>query len=144
MAPNFSSILDKPLDDIEPPKPFPAGSYLCQITGLPRFDKSSKKGTDFVEFTLKPIEALDDVDPEELEDFGPFGDKTLRVTFYLTDEAIYRLKNFIVAAGVDPIGKTPAQAIDELPGQTVIANVGHRISEDGERTFHEVKSIKKG
>lgn len=137
---DFASILNKPLDDIAPPKPFPAGSYLCIVKGLPRFDKSTKKQTDFVEFTLQPIQALDDVDEEELEAFGGLTDKTLRTVYYLTENSIYRLKDFIIHCGVDASGKTPAQAINEIPGSHVIAHVKHRNSEDGERIFAEVSS----
>jgi hypothetical protein len=139
MAPNFSSILDRAASEVEAPKPFPIGSYVCIVKGLPRFDKSSKKQTEFAEFTLQPISVLEDVDPDALEEFGGFADKTLRTTFYLTEEAIYRLKDFLVNCGIEPEGKTLSEMINETPGQTVIAVVGHRASEDGERIFAEVK-----
>ena len=68
--PNFSNILDKPATDVERPRPLPVGTYLTVIQGLPRYDKSSKKQTDFVEFTHQIVSALDDVDPDELAAAG--------------------------------------------------------------------------
>lgn len=141
-TPNFSSIMNKSWDDVEPPKPFPVGHYICVVKGLPRQDQSSKKKTDFYEFTLQPISAMDDVDEDALREFGGLTDKTLRATFYLTDEALYRLKDFVEACGVDPSGKTPAQTINELPNCQVIAQVKHRPGDNG-RIFTDVSSFSK-
>jgi hypothetical protein len=55
--PNFASILDEAPTEIDRPKPIPTGTYLCRVQGTPTYDKSSKKGTPFVQFTLKPISA---------------------------------------------------------------------------------------
>jgi hypothetical protein len=137
---SFSSILDRQASEIEAPKPFPAGSYTCVVKGLPRFDKSTKKGTDFVEFTLQPVQALEDVSEDDLEAFGPIGEKTLRVTFYITEYSVYRLKNFLDALGLDPTGRSLNQLINDSPGQSVIAHVTHSTSKDGQRIFHEVDS----
>ncbi|HOA52104.1 MAG TPA: hypothetical protein PKI05_07590, partial [Thermogutta sp.] len=88
--PNFASILDESPTEIDRPKPIPTGTYLCRVQGSPVYDKSSKKGTPFVQFTLKPISAEDDVDEEDLAEMGGLDNKTLRLTFYLTEDAVYR------------------------------------------------------
>jgi hypothetical protein len=139
MAPNFGAILDQQASEIEAPKPFPVGTYVCVVRGLPRFDKSSKKGTDFVEFQLQPVSVLEDVDPDALEEFGGISDKTLRVTFYITEDAVYRLKDFLVNCGIEADGRTLSEMINDAPGQTICALVSHRASEDGERIFAEVR-----
>ena len=79
--PQFASVLDMPASDIERPKPLPVGSYVCVVQGQPRIDKSAKKQTEFVEYTLKLLEALDDVDADGLEAVGGIKDKTTKVTF---------------------------------------------------------------
>ncbi len=79
-SPNFGALLDKPASDVERPKPLPQGSYHCIVKGLPRFDKSSKKFTEFVEFTLQPTSAGEDVDEEDLEAMGGIANKTIRAT----------------------------------------------------------------
>jgi hypothetical protein len=142
-TPDFSTILDQQATDIEPPKPLPAGSYVCIVQGLPRFDKSSRKQTDFVEFTLQPVSAEDDVDADDLEDFGPLGEKTIRATFYITNEAVYRLRDFLVDLGLEIEGHSLNELINQSPGQSVIAHIVHRFSDDGKRVFAEVKSTTK-
>ena len=76
-------------------KPLPPGTYRCTVTGMPRYDKSAKKQTPFVEFTLTPTSARDDVDKEDLAAMGGVAGKTIKATYYLTEDAAWRLKKFI-------------------------------------------------
>lgn len=138
-APNFGALLEAAPSEVNRPKPLPVGGYLCIVQGLPKYDKSSKKGTEYTEFTLKPIEALEDVDKEALEEMGGLGDKTLRVTFYLTEDAIYRLDEFHEHLGIELDPKvTRRQRNEEAPGKEVIAYVRHESSQDGQNTFARV------
>jgi hypothetical protein len=133
----FSAILDKPFDEIDRPKPLPVGTYVCIVQGQPRFDKSARKGTDFVEFTLKPLAALDDVDADDLEAAGGIAEKTIRHTFYLTEDAIYRLKEFLL----DHLGIEADNASDAIPltpGRQVLVSIKHQASDDGTRVYANV------
>ena len=58
--PNFSAILDDDPADAEAPKGLPAGQYVFLVNGQPKFDKSTKKGTDYVEFTCKPLQPFNE------------------------------------------------------------------------------------
>src|SRR6266487_695378 len=120
----FSSILDETSSGtVDRPKPLPVGTYTCIVVGQPRFDKSSKLGTPFVEFTLKPIQAGEDVDEDALEEIGGIGNRTLRATFYLTEEAKYRLDKFLEDLGILEEGKTRSQMISETPNSQVLVSV---------------------
>ncbi len=145
--PNFGSLLDKAPSEIERPKPGPEGSYLWVVQGLPRMDKSSKKQTEFVEFTLKCVQAGDDVDPDALELFlsmpdgskKPLGDFTQRATFYLTDASLWRLKDFLGYCGIDlDEAESLRQAIEETPNCQVVGYVKHESSSDGASVFARV------
>jgi len=146
MADTFASILDKPSSEVERPKPLPQGTYVCVVKGLPRKDKSTKKGTDYLEFTLQPLAIYEneagetDVDTEALEEMGGFEKRTIRATYYLTEDALYRLKQFLIDCGIDPEGKTIAQMVDETPGCQVLASLVHVASEDGQNIYANLKS----
>lgn len=99
-TPHFASLLDEAPDHVEFPKAIPQGTYLCTV-GAPLYGKSSKKGTPFVEFQLKILSPMDDVDAEALEEAGGCGGKTLRATYYTTEDAIYRLDEFHEHCGLD-------------------------------------------
>ena len=136
-SPNFGALLDKPASDVERPKPLPQGSYHCIVKGLPRFDKSSKKFTEFVEFTLQPTSAGEDVDEEDLEAMGGIANKTIRATYYITEDALWRLKDFLSHCGIEEDGSL-RNMIDQTPNCEVIAFIKHRASEDGQSVFAEL------
>src|SRR5271155_2855426 len=93
---NLSSILEAPATEIKRPPPFPAGQYICVIKGLPRKDKSTKKQTEFVEFKVQPLSAVEGtVDEDALEAFGSLNEKEMNLTFYMTEKSAYRMKEFL-------------------------------------------------
>jgi len=131
--PSFASILDTPSQEINFPK-LPVGSYTGLVKGMPKFDKSARKQTPYVEFTIQILEAQGDVDPDELTDFGPLAELEMPMTFYYeTEGGAKRLLAFLDNCDTDEEA-TPRQRIDETPGKTVIVEVKHEISADGQFT----------
>ena len=142
-AESFSSILDRAPSEIEKPKPLPVGSYTTQLVGQPRIDKSSKKQTEFREFTHKIISAGDDVDEDELKqylgDSKKLTDVTVKNTYYITEGAAWRLKEFLEHCGID-LDKVDSlnEALDETPGKQVGIFINHEPSQDGQSFFARI------
>jgi hypothetical protein len=136
-TPNFGALLDTPSSEVERPKPLPAGSYTAVVHGLPRYDKSTKKQTEFVEFTLNLLAAGDDVDEGELKEMGGFAGKTMRATYYITDTALWRLKDFLDHLGIEDEGSL-RQRIEEAPGKQVGIFIKHEPSQDGTTFFAQI------
>ena len=134
---NFGSILDRAPSEIEKPKPLPQGSYITQIVGQPRFDKSTKKQTEYVEFTHKLLAAQEDVDEDELKALGGVKDKVMKNTFYLTEGAAWRLKEFLEHCGIDEADSL-REMIEETPGKQVGIFINHEASQDGTSVFARV------
>lgn len=141
-TPNFSSILDKPIDTVERPPAMPAGPYAGRIKGKPVYDVSSKKKTPYVEFTVMPTEPLDDVDPAELDAYvakvGPITGKPQKLTFYLTDSALFMLKDFLKACGIDVEKGSVREGIDQVEGLEIGFMINHEPTTDGEGVFARV------
>lgn len=149
-SPNFTSILDKPAAEVKRPLPLPVGTYLWLIIGQPRIDKSPKEQTQFVEYTFKCLQPMEDVDPQAVEDYkargGEIQGKELKVTFWLTEAAAYRLVNgdgngFLDILGLDKAGKSLAQLISEAPGNQIIGAVTHSNSKDGQTVYANITSF---
>lgn len=143
-APNFSSILDQPVNEIDKPKPLPTGSYIGIVDGIPVFGKSKQKQTDFVEFSIKPMSTKEDVDQIALADAlkgKALAEKKLRLTFYLTEDSVYRLDTFMFEHldGIE-LGTSRKQAISMVPGKQVGVVIRHRASEDGTQIYSEIGS----
>lgn len=144
-APNFSEILDRNPAEIERPKPLPIGTYTMLVKGMPRQDKSSKKGTPFVEFSLSPIAAGEDVDQEALQAWQEKADGSTRVladavikdTYYLTEDALWRLKKFLTDLGIEE-GNSLRTMIDQAPNRQILVTLRHEASQDGESVFARI------
>jgi len=138
MAETFTSILDRQSSEIERPKPLPVGTYLCIVKGLPRYDKSSKKQTDFVEFNLEIQSAEEDVDADAIEAFkGGVVGKSVKDTYYLTEEAAFRVKDFLEHCGVEDEG-TLRSRIEQTPGCQLKVFIKHEPSQDGQTMFARI------
>lgn len=138
---NFGSILDRAPTEIDRPKPLPVGSYVCLVKGLPTYGESSKKKTPFVQFLLQPIAAGEDVDQEDLTAMGGFANKTIKATYYTTEDAIYRLDEFHVHCGLELDPKVSRRERNEqVAGAQVVGNIKHRASEDGASVYAELGS----
>lgn len=143
---DFTALLEKPMDEIEKPKPLPVGSYLATI-GQHKFDKAkNEKQTPFVSFPLMLNEPLPDVDADALA--ASLGKKQLtevqmKVDQYLTDDAVWRLKEMLENAGVEsglPLGEAIQQAI----GRQIVIVIGHTPSKkDASVVYANVDSTAK-
>ena len=136
MAPKpqtFGSILDKPVGKIKEPVAMPTGTYTFVVLHR-RYDKSSKKQTEFVEFTCNYLDAGDDVDQDALKEAGGIAGKSLKATYYLTEEAAYRLKEFLAHLGIEE-QDTLRPMIEEATGKQFLGTIRHEPSQDGTRIF---------
>ena len=142
MANEFSDILNKSFDDIKFPK-VPVGTYVGVVKGMPRFDVSTKKGTPFAEMTIQLHQAMDDVDPDDLEEYeaeeGSISEKQMPLTFwYKSEGGMNRLKAFVQNCGVDLKGHTPQSALEACQGKTLLVEVKHVNSQDGNSQFAQI------
>ncbi len=143
-GPNFGSVLDKPTEEIKRPPALPMGTYVFVCKGLPRQDKSSKKQTEFVEFTVNPIQAQDDVDADALKEFtdafGGIQDKVQKLTFYLTDNSIYRLKEFMIDDLKIEEEETLRPMLEKTVGAQFLGQIKHTPSDDGKGVYANIAS----
>lgn len=143
---NFASVLDRPSSEVERPKPLPVGTYVWAILGLPKRDKSTKKGTEYVAFKVKALAARDDVDPEALEEYGGLKEVTRDLTFYTTEKSGYRLKEFLTETLEIDLEtgtkdeKSLWEAAQETNGCQFLGTVTHEPSEDGKVVYDRITS----
>ncbi len=146
--PTFASVLDMPSSGIERvAKPLPVGSYLAVVQGQPKIDKSSKKQTEYSEYTMKILEPLDDVDEDALEEYltGMDGttkkrltDCTIRNTYYHTENSIGRLATFFDHLdGITPdkasdVDASLRQRMGETAGKQCVIHIKHEAFQSGE------------
>ena len=138
-APDLNSLLSRPAGSFKAPPALPAGTWHG-VVGSHEFGESSKKKTPFVRYTVNITGASDNVDEEELEGID-LHEKTLKVDFYLTADAAFRLTDFLRSLGLDVDNETMAELIPQAQGQAVMLNVTQRAGEREGEVFNDVKSI---
>ena len=147
----FSSILDTPASESVRPPALPAGTYIAVIKGLPKQGKSTKKQTDFIEYTCAVIQAFvndegsSDVAEDELASFvevnGPLNGKEIKHTFYMTEKSAYRHKEFLADdLGLDIDGKSHWAAAQETPGAQFLIHIRQKPTDDGKGVYSEIAS----
>lgn len=135
MSQNFAALLDRSADDVKAPVPTPEGSYQAIVT-THEFGESSQKKTPFVQFNLKLISAMDDVNPEELAECENWNQREVKsrdMRYYLTDDAIFMLKEFLGdVLGIDTTGRSFADMIPETTNQQLTVVISHEMIGEGE------------
>jgi len=137
---SFEEILRKPASEIKPPPAYPVGTYHCLVDGPPNPGKSSQKQTDFLGFKFKVLQPMQDVDAAQAAETQVTG-KLIQSDFYITEAAVWRLKEFLVEhLGIEEGKKSLAELVAEAPGKQVLVKLRHELSQDGKRVFHRVDS----
>lgn len=150
----FSETLEKSVADTKRPPVLPAGHYVFAIAKMPeiRETTSKKDGTTYeiVGFQLKVVAPHDDVDPDELSEYGNPINQPARLEFMFSngDEARfaqteYRLKQFLENCGLDT-SVSYKQAMSESVGAQFLGQIAHRMDpENPEVVYAEVKRTAK-
>jgi hypothetical protein len=146
--PDFAGILNRQSGEVERPKPLPIGEYVWKIKGLPNYDKSAKKGTPYVEFVCVPLSATDSVDADDLQEsltrktgVKQLSDMVQKITFYLTEDALWRLKEFLTNdLQIEEGEKTLQAMIEEAPNSEFIGTIKHTPTNDGKGVFASIGS----
>jgi hypothetical protein len=135
---SLQEILAMHVDDIKPPMLLPVGTYRCFVDGQPKYDQVGANGTDCVDFNLKVVEALPDVDPDQLTNVlngAALQSQTIRHRLFLTDKSKHRVAAFLVNdLGVSK-GKL-GMMITEAMGKYVLVRVTHQMAKDGKDTLY--------
>lgn len=138
---DFASLLSKRVDTTERPKLIPPGTYQSVVQGH-EFGESARKRTPYVRFSIQPITPEPDVDQELLQAFGGVAklrEKSLRVDFFLTEDAMYRLREFLENhLRLNSNGRSYDQVIPEAKGRALKVQVAHEISQDAKSTYANV------
>ncbi len=130
---NFNELLSVQVESVERPKSFPIGHYEAVVASH-EMGTSSKKGTPYVCFPTKLLGPGEDVDEELFEQAGGMAALTERkpipMTFYLTKDAMYRLREFLEEGlGLNCQGRNFDEVIPETTNAPLTVHVSHRAGQ---------------
>lgn len=144
MSANFSDVLNKKLDTIEKPKPLPVGTYYAVVNGAPEIKPRGNNNTLSAEFKFKILQPDEDVDAEQLAAAGGLQkEREMRFTLWLTEDALWRAKQFVENCGVDDSNVSLSQALQACVGCQVKVKVVQKPSQDGAELYANIDKILK-
>lgn len=138
---NLASLLNKPAEEVRRPVALPEGTYYGTVK-THEFITSSQKKTPGVEYTLALTHAHEDVDLSEFQSAGgALEDKTLKTTFWLSENALFMLTDFIASTGIEAAGRTLGELIPQPVGQPVILDVSCDPNKQGDGYHNKVRRV---
>lgn len=115
---DFSQLLRKPLSDVKRPPPLPMGDYPAIIKSY-EFGESNRNKTPRLSLRLVLIDWPDTI-PLEDRDGIDISKRQLSKDYYLTEDALWRLADFMRSCGLTG---TVEENVPSLEGQQVLAEV---------------------
>ena len=83
---NFAAIANKKVADIERPPNMPIGTYLAVVTKIPAQGEVAGGKWETLDFMLRIIKPMEDVDPDALKSFGDVSKRIMQRRFMFSTE----------------------------------------------------------
>lgn len=140
---NFNSILDETIEKVERAPMGPKGTYVWVITGLPQ---TAERGDwDIIDIPVRAVRPTDDVDADELAEFGEAKNITTRHSFLFdkNDKAARaktkeRLERFLFEHLGIPLGMSIKQALNESVNKQFLGVLDYREDEKTGDQFYRM------
>ena len=137
MAVSFSSLLKKPIAEAKKPPPLPAGTYQGIVAKYETGDNNKNK-TPYVRIFVNLTEWPEDVHEQDKEGIE-LSKKQQRTDFYLTEDSIYRLAEFIHSCGVK--AQDFEEALPQIIGSTVLIEITQTMNQETSEIYNQVKKM---
>lgn len=144
---NFTDILDTKVSDIERPTLAPQGGYIMRVSKAPNQDE--RGDYKIIEFNLQATEATEEVDPDELKEFGKVTSILARKAFLFGDDkannesTMFNLRRFceehLQIEGAEKM--TVGELLAASPEHVCMAVLTHKQDKNDKELYHlNVKS----
>lgn len=147
----FADALDRKMEEIKAPPPLPLGHYIMGINkmpGAPEALNSQKGNYEKLTIAVQVISPSDDVDPDELAEYGSVAGTPLRLDFIFNNDpaeeakfegTLNRMKKFMEHCGLDADSGSLGEKLAELVGCQFVGEVKHRADpQNAEVVYNEL------
>lgn len=125
--PDFKDLLNKKVDEQERPALLPAGIYEGQILGYEPTEAQNEQKTPMIRFSLKLTGPSAEIDENDLIDASgkeiKVADRRMRSDFWLTDEDLWKLSEFIKSCGIDTGGRGFNETLPETRNAPIFVTI---------------------
>ena len=146
MALDLSHLLRRPAGQATKPAALPIGDYQGIIKSFEYGDQNQNK-TPYVRFQLGLMEWPQNISDDEKTQPGPSGPvpvelskRSLRRDFFLTDDALWRLDDFLKSCGKEG-GANYEELIPTLVGERVVVEVQQYVNQKTSEIGNQVGRV---
>lgn len=150
---NFTDALDRKLEEVKRPPNLPMGHYIWTVSKAPEQESFESRNTgdtfDRITFQVTCVSASDDVDPDELAEYGNVAGAVNRKSFLFTqnpeekaafERSMFQLKRFLGHCGVDE-DLSVGEALQAAVGTQFLGEITHRPDpNDPEVIYAEIRA----
>jgi len=142
---NLAALLNTDAGQAKRPVPFNDGTYFGIIKSQ-EFTESKTKKTPGVQYNIELTHAADDTDltgqDEEGNDvqLNPAG-KVFRTTFWVSENSLFMLKDFIKSFGIEVEGRSFAELVPQVVGQPVMVDLTKSPRTSGEGFYNDIAKV---
>jgi hypothetical protein len=143
MAVNFKELLNKTVtEEAKRPPVLPAGTFHGNVQKWEPGESDAKK-TPYVRFLVALTGPGDDIPSDEMTGID-LAKRQMRRDFYLTEDALYRLHEFLSSCGIDFVGRPLSQSLDETIGKDVLLTVTSKPNKNNPEAgnFNDISDMK--
>lgn len=135
--PDFKTLLQKPAGEAKKPPALPAGDYPGIIKAWELGDNNKNK-TPYVRFTVGLVAAPADVEMPEGVDLAK---RQMRRDYYLTDDALWRLDEFLRSLNLGGDGRSYEETLPEAQNASVLASVKQELNQTTNDVFNSIDKL---
>lgn len=135
--PDFTELLRKPAGEAKEPPVLPQALYPGIISSHEFGDQNQNK-TPYVRYHLKCTGWPEDVEALEGVDLSK---RNFRKDFYLTEDSLWRLDEFLRSVGIELEGRSYEETIPEAIGKSVNIEVVQSLSQRTNKPMNFVNDI---
>jgi hypothetical protein len=146
--PNLSSLLSTSAEDAKRPVPLPDGTYYGIIKSFNNMEskninKDTGEKTPGLSFRIELTHPHPDVDLSEYEAAGgkPINTRSFTHDIYITENSLWRLKEFLESLGLDLTGRSLGEMIPSTVNQAVLLDIAKEPTKDGKGFYNNLKSV---
>lgn len=140
MAVDFSSLLRKPAGEAKKPPALPIADYPGVVKGFEYGDQNKNK-TPYVRFQIGLTGWAESVPEDEKDSSVDLSKRQMRRDYYLTDDALWRLDEFLRSCGVEPKGQTYEESIPQVVGAQVIVSVEQYMNQSTSEIGNQIGKV---
>ncbi len=136
---DFSKLLRKNVSDAKRPPALPAADYPGIIARHELGDQNTNH-TPYVRYHVRLTGPAETVDPAELAGIE-LDKRQMRRDFFLTDDADWRLAEFLKSCGIETEGRNFEDTISEAVGKTVVVQVQQYLNQKTNEIGNQIGTL---